>query len=718
MLSGYRKILFFIVLPIFFLSCEKESVSYQEIPVNKLENISVPDGFLFNASKKVTVKFSSTYNEQYAVVEIYRGDPNLESSVVFSGKLIDNRFEHEVIVPSYSKDLYIRLKLNNGISKFFKVPIVNNIANYIYNPSIQSKSINANNVYDCDANCTQTLPTSGTYENIIINDGETLCIPEGVIVDGSININGGTLSVCGTVNSTLSFGSVSSTIIIGELAEVSISSINSNIRIINYNNNFILPSVINGYVENYANINLDGNLILSSGSEFVNFGEVNISGNIDNNGSIINNSSISMNQFTQKTSGSCVNNCHFFVTTNLTQMSPYFTNNSYIYIGGLLQITEGAIINLTEQSLIECDNLLSYGTLVNNSSDYARIEININSYLYQSSNLAGLIDFCDNDGIELLEGSIDHEVQYCKTAIQATECNPGIGSVNIVDTDNDGVNDDLDNFPTDPDRAFVSYFPEKNFGTFAFEDLWPYKGDYDFNDLVINYQYQLILNSVGWVKEIQYTYKLVAVGGSFKNGFGVQFPVDASQVESNTYPINLSEGIINLSSKYIESNQSKAVVICFDNASRTLGYPGGNVTGINTTNGAPYSNPAIVIGTIIFISPQDIMEKLPFNPFMFINLDRGKEVHLIGEQPTDLVNIAYFNTGNDASANGIYYKTEQNLPWALNFLNEFDYPMEKSEITTAYLKFYEWASSGGINYSDWYLNHSGYRNSNNIYSNN
>jgi hypothetical protein len=32
-------------------------------------------------------------------------------------------------------------------------------------------------------------------------------------------------------------------------------------------------------------------------------------------------------------------------------------------------------------------------------------------------------------------------------------------------------------------------------GTIAFEDLWPYYGDYDFNDVALNYQVVLKLNS-------------------------------------------------------------------------------------------------------------------------------------------------------------------------------------------------------------------------------
>ena len=38
----------------------------------------------------------------------------------------------------------------------------------------------------------------------------------------------------------------------------------------------------------------------------------------------------------------------------------------------------------------------------------------------------------------------------------------------------------------DKNKSFNSFFPvQGKTGTLAFEDLWPAKGDYDFNDLVI-----------------------------------------------------------------------------------------------------------------------------------------------------------------------------------------------------------------------------------------
>jgi LruC domain-containing protein len=60
-------------------------------------------------------------------------------------------------------------------------------------------------------------------------------------------------------------------------------------------------------------------------------------------------------------------------------------------------------------------------------------------------------------------------------------------------------------------------------GTLAFEDLWPSTGDYDFNDLVVDYDFK-IKNNQEFVKSITATFVLKAYGASSHNGFGFTLP--------------------------------------------------------------------------------------------------------------------------------------------------------------------------------------------------
>ena len=47
-----------------------------------------------------------------------------------------------------------------------------------------------------------------------------------------------------------------------------------------------------------------------------------------------------------------------------------------------------------------------------------------------------------------------------------------------------------------------------------FEDLWPSNGDFDFNDTVIAYNYELIYGSLQNLTAIRATFDVVALGAS------------------------------------------------------------------------------------------------------------------------------------------------------------------------------------------------------------
>jgi LruC domain-containing protein len=102
---------------------------------------------------------------------------------------------------------------------------------------------------------------------------------------------------------------------------------------------------------------------------------------------------------------------------------------------------------------------------------------------------------------------------------------------------------------------------------------------------------------------------------------------------------------------------------------------------------------------------------------MFINQNRGREVHMAGQGPTDLADPSYFgNSSDDSDPNtGRYYVNKNNLPWAIAMPASFEYPAEKVDLVSAYHYFYLWAINGGQSNSDWYMNNTGYRNSSLIY---
>lgn len=264
-----------------------------------------------------------------------------------------------------------------------------------------------------------------------------------------------------------------------------------------------------------------------------------------------------------------------------------------------------------------------------------------------------------------------------------------------------------------------NFFPATGYGTLGFEDLWPAKGDYDFNDLVIDYRFKVISNASNKVESLTGTFIIKAFGASFENGFGFQLPPTVNATKINVTGFSLKENYINLNSNGTEAGQSKATIIVFDNAFKQMQHPGIGI-GVNTERNAPFVTPDTIRIQIAFEPNAVSLTDLDignFNPFMIVNKNRGIEVHLPEYPPTDLVNPALLGTLDDSSnpSIGRYYKTLNGLPFAINIYHKFDYPIEKVEIINAHLRFSEWATSGGQLYPDWYLDKPGYRNSVNIY---
>jgi LruC domain-containing protein len=288
-----------------------------------------------------------------------------------------------------------------------------------------------------------------------------------------------------------------------------------------------------------------------------------------------------------------------------------------------------------------------------------------------------------------------------------------------TDSDGDGVNNTLDDFPFDATNSFNNYYPSENgFGTLVYEDMWPSKGDYDFNDLVVDYNYNQVTNAQNKVVAIRAKIKVKAIGASYHNAFGIALNTTPGNIDYVAGQLN-TKGFLSLASNGTENGQSKAVIIFFDDAFNVLPYPGTGVC-VNTFPQYPYVTPTVQEVDIVFITPIDFntLGTPPYNPFIIVNRIRGKEVHLPNLPPTDLVNQALFGTGDDDSNinTGDYYVSDTYLPWAINLPSSFSYPSEKKGIVNSHLKFDSWANSRGYNYMDWYEDKTGYRDDNKIYS--
>lgn len=290
----------------------------------------------------------------------------------------------------------------------------------------------------------------------------------------------------------------------------------------------------------------------------------------------------------------------------------------------------------------------------------------------------------------------------------------------IADADSDGVADSEDAYPADATRAYDNWYPAASYGTLMFEDLWPATGDYDFNDLVIDYRYNLVTNASNKVVEMKSKFVTRAIGASFHNGFAFQLnSLVPSKVTAISGTRNFGANWISNASNGCDNGQTYANIIVYDDAQQVLTSPGGSGTNVILSN--PYVAPDTTSVTVTFTSTSGQMINLGdviFNPYIIVDQTRGKEVHLPDYVPSTKASSSYFGVDQDNTipASNRYYKTVNNLPWALNVTSSILYMHTINDFVTGYLHFAEWAQSSGATYTDWYSNTaSGYRDNTKLY---
>jgi len=236
------------------------------------------------------------------------------------------------------------------------------------------------------------------------------------------------------------------------------------------------------------------------------------------------------------------------------------------------------------------------------------------------------------------------------------------------------------------------------FGSLAYEDLWPYKGDYDMNDLVAEYNINQIIDTNNKVTTCYGSYKLVHVGAKIFNGFGFQLGVDDSRVSTFTLTPNTDvSSLITKNAKGLEAEQNLATAILFTNATDII---------TRSESSRTYSF------RIEFNSPvNSILATPPFNPFIminsgnFVNSTRNHELHLPNYAPTTKMDTKLFGIGQDKSnvSQNLYYVSYEKFPFAINIPATYVIPTERTRIDNFYPKFSDWVKSNGQTNTDWYL---------------
>jgi LruC domain-containing protein len=288
--------------------------------------------------------------------------------------------------------------------------------------------------------------------------------------------------------------------------------------------------------------------------------------------------------------------------------------------------------------------------------------------------------------------------------IPGTTCNGSFGQIIPDDDDEDD--------PETPDPLYGVFFPSQTgWGTYAFEDQWPQKGDYDLNDLVTAFRVSFYSNSSNQIVELHFDYKIAAVGATFNIGAAFQMDnVPASNVTSVSGSLlGGSTSPFPVDARGTESGISTAVIPVFNHTKTVVSYSGF----LNTERGSftPTEEKRVVVKFTNPV-PQSQLSMESFNFFIVVN-QRSREVHLPGFLGTTKFDVS-LASGVSLHPND-NFKDAQGMMWGLMFPEYFSYPLERKAIINAYTHFAAWATSSGAQYPDWFMDKAGYRNESLIY---
>lgn len=717
----FQKLIVALTLFVLATGCTKElSVTNQKEELITMENLAVPAGFQWNTTTSTVLSVAvaeNVYNSnQQSTIKVFNGNPYDNGVLLAKGSASAGQpFIAKINVLTGLQELYVMETTpgNNSIIKKVAVTGSNSLVTMADNSSLSlnqpSQFGSVVNGPDCTTGCTNSISLTNNNQWITVEKGNTVCVSG---TDKTVNITfgngGGKLRLCGqnlTIgNVNENNGSTPITIEITEDATVQFSNLNFNnsgnqllvYGSATFTNNLAIP----GQLTNYGSITINGNYDLNTGNNpltnHTNYGtilvkkDMNINAKVTftNEGTLTVQDNLKING-----NGTLVNKCKLWVKTNFIA-NALVKNYSFIKTDNETTLNGNAEIQFFAGAMLTTKNMILNGT-VSGSGSTSLIKVSAKTTINGGGKVLGALQYCDANGIETNNGTIGNgAVLGCNVYIPTSDCNTeGNGTPICIDSDKDGVCDKDDNYPSDASLAYDNKIAP---ASVAFEDNWPWQGDYDINDLVMNFEYNIITNAANKVAKVVAIYQLRATGGANQNGFGVEFPVESNKIS-------------NVIGAQLEAGQTKAVITLFDNMRAAM-------SGWNTWPNQAALNPT-TYNVSFEVNNGPLLSAFGlgyYNPFIWNNgRGRGFETHLPGKMPTSLANTAIFNTGLDAtnvSTGDTYITKNTRYPWAIYIPASFDYPIEKGDINLGYINFKHWIISGGTTNTDWYLNQPGYRN--------
>lgn len=268
-----------------------------------------------------------------------------------------------------------------------------------------------------------------------------------------------------------------------------------------------------------------------------------------------------------------------------------------------------------------------------------------------------------------------------------------------VESDGDGVNDDIDAEPCNSLISTKAFVPaDRTWGMLMFEDKWPSQGDFDFNDLVLAYNQTLSYDSAAQLTALRMDLRVMAVGARFTNGLAIHLPgVAKGKVVSMALTIGNQGTNVSL-----RAADTDAVITLTSDLHALFNVPAGTWVNTDPTGG---TDGYVDIVLEVLLAPGHTLDTAdsPFDIFLF-NATRGTEVHRPQFRGTAALDATLVNSADDATTPARAFVTTGGIPFVLHIPETAVYPKEGVSIDQLFPEIVTFGQSAGTQATNFYRN--------------
>lgn len=267
-----------------------------------------------------------------------------------------------------------------------------------------------------------------------------------------------------------------------------------------------------------------------------------------------------------------------------------------------------------------------------------------------------------------------------------TELAPGVDEAPLVVAQSQ-VEQTVDSWVYYPSSA--SYF------VVAYEDQYPNRGDYDFNDLVIGYRVGFGVSNSQVVSVIGVGY-MIARGASANHDWYLHVPFSdyvSGNAQVNLFKPGSSEQAIGY--PQLQAVNGNLNLRLFENTKALMKVEGSDFA--NTLSeqtpiqGHKFSFSFDLDSPLSF----DAIPAAPYDPYLHV-LTTGYEIHLSG-------NTAQLSQSTNSGSFNSEYKDQLGYPYALVFPDQWLPPLEYTDLGEAYSTFLDYTNNGSSQNETWYM---------------